>query len=584
MTEVDTVTLGTIWHFLQRVCREVRETIERTATNIMTVTVHDLAYGIWDAKGRAVAIPEGICCRLLSTSFQIRAVLQQFGEQIFPGDVFLTNHPFRAGAVHWPDWVFVKPIFYEDELVFFACVGTHVPDNGGAQPGAYFLAVDNIAEGLNIPPIKLVEKGQMRQDVLEFILCNNRLADTIRREIYSLIGSISIAERRLLELLNKYGKETVLASVEEMISRMEKAVRADIAKWPDGTFYGEAQTEDDGLEIGVPVTIRCKLTIKGDEVTFDFSESDEQRKGYVNLVYPTLLSSVLGSTFLFLDPSLVLYHNEGSMRPIHVTAREGTVVNCTPGSLVAASPSSTGEKICLSVWSALSQALPHRAITPYGSLLATMFIGQDPKTNKLYVNISFGPSGGAGAVWGYDGYQSCCVGGTFGSVSKANAEEEMLRFPWRITRYEFTTDSAGAGKWRGAPGISWEAVNEGPDCMSNLNPCEGWHTQQQGQQGGYPTPFNRAYILRGTERIDIAQPHTTQHLKAGDIFVAKSGGGAGLGPPEERDPEAVKIDVKNELVSIKAARDIYKVVLDPESLEIDYAATQIIRSEPQVET
>ena len=141
-------------------------------------------------------------------------------------------------------------------------MGTHVPDNGGAQPGVYFLAVDSIAEGLNIPPIKLVEKGQMRDDILDLILANNRLADMMRREVSSLIGSTAVAERRLLELLDKYGKETVLTSIEEMMDRTEKAVRAEISKWPNGTYYAEAKTDDDGANIGVPVTARCKLTIR----------------------------------------------------------------------------------------------------------------------------------------------------------------------------------------------------------------------------------------------------------------------------------------------------------------------------------
>jgi N-methylhydantoinase B len=111
-----------------------------------------------------------------------------------------------------------------------------------------------------------------------------------------------------------------------------------------------------------------------------------------------------------------------------------------------------------------------------------------------------------------------------------------------------------------------------------MGPCDGWYTQGQGQQGGHPTPFNRCHILRGNERIDITQPHILQEIKAGDAFVCKSGGGAGIGLPEERDPEAVRIDVKNELVSIRAARDIYKVVLKPDTLEIDYKATQELRA------
>jgi len=505
-------------------------------------------------------------------------VLKRFEGQINPGDVFLTNHPFKAGAVHLPDWVFIRPIFYKDELLFFTCMGTHVPDNGGAQAGAYYLAADSIAEGLNIPPLKLVEKGKMRQDVFELILSNNRLPDMMRREVHSLIGSTGVAERRITELLNKYGKETVFSALNEMITRTEKAVRAEIAKWPDGVYYAEAQTDDDGKTMGVPVTIRCKLTIKGDEATFDFSETDDQQKGFINAPYPVTLSMALASSFLFLDPELKSYHNEGSIKPFHVITREGTVVHAKPGALTAAAPSIAGAMTVECALSALSQALPNKAITPYGRPLHIMMIGIDPRLSQLYAYISFCPAGGAGAVCGYDGYQCCCDMGTLGVVSKTDAEEEMVRFPWRIARYEYRTDSHGAGKWRGSPGAWWEAINEGNDCTCIGGPNDGFHTQGPGQQGGYPTPLNKAYIMRGSEKIDIVHPHLIQKLKAGDMYVANSGGGAGVGRPEERDPEAVRMDVKNELVSIAAARDTYKVALDPDTLAIDREATEKLRA------
>jgi len=579
MVQTDPITVATIWHFLQRVCVEMRQTMERTATNVLTTSLHDLAYGIWDAEARAIAIPEGFPPRLISSSFPIKAVKKRFGEQIYPGDVYLTNHPFKAGAVHLPDWVFIRPIFYKDKLVFFSCMGAHVPDNGGAQAGTHFLAYDSIAEGLNIPPIKLVEKGQMREDVLDLILSNNRLPDMMRREMRSLMGSTLVAEKGLIELLDKYGKDMVFACIEEMISRTEKAVRAEIAKWPDGTYYGEAQTDDDGKRLDVTGTVRCQLTIKGDEATFDFSDSDEQVEGYINAVYSVTLSDTLCTVFLFLGPELSAYHNEGSLRPIHVIAREGTVVNARPGALTAATPGVTGAIIIESVFSALSQALPERAIASYARLAgAGTPVGIDPRTNELYVYTSFCTAGGAGAVHGCDGYQCCCDMGTLGVVSKTDAEEEMVRFPWRIIRYEFLPDSPGAGKWRGAPGAWWEAVNEGEDCVSIGGACNGWRVPGRGQLGGHSTPLNKCYIQRGNEQIEIKNPHIIQNLKTGDILVSKGGGGAGVGPPEERDPEAVRMDVKNELVSLKAARDIYKVVLDPDSLAIDYDATQSLRA------
>jgi N-methylhydantoinase B len=163
-------------------------------------------------------------------------------------------------------------------------------------------------------------------------------------------------------------------------------------------------------------------------------------------------------------------------------------------------------------------------------------------------------------------------------VGKSDAEDEMVRFPWNIIKYEFRADAHGAGKWRGAPGLIWEAVNEGGDCTNLGGAKSGFNTSGPGQQGGEPTPLNKQYVIRGKERIDNIHPKIPLDLKAGDHFVVLSGGGAGVGRSEERDPEAVRIDVKNELVSLEMAKNKYKVVFKPNTLEIDYEATNRLRN------
>lgn len=577
MKKVDPITLATTWHFIQRVCREMRETAERTASNVLVVTLHDMAYGIWDADGRAIAIPEGFPPRLISSSFPIRATKKKFEGRIYPGDVFLTNSP-REGAVHLADWVFVRPIFYENELVFWTCMGTHVADSGGARPGTHFLAIDNVAEGLNIPLIKVMEKGKWREDVAELILANNRLPNMMRHEMSSFMGSTAIAEKRMIELLDRYGKEAVNASIDAMVERTESAVRKEIQKWDDGTWYAEVHTDDDGKTMGVPVTIRCRLTIKDGEATFDFSDTDEESSGNINAHYHQTLSNTMCTTFMFLGAELAAYHNEGSMRPIHIITKKGTLVDCEPHALTASSPAVTGALTIEAVLSVLSQALPERAIGTYARLASPILVGRDESIDGVYVYSSFGPVAGAGAVCGFDGYQCACDMGTLGVVGKSDAEEEMARFPWEILRCEYQTDSHGAGKWRGSPGIVWEAVNEGGDSTNTGGPMSGFTTQGTGQQGGKPTPLNKVYILRGGVQTEVEQPRLPVHIKNGDHFIIMSGGGAGVGRPEERDPEAVRQDVKNELVSLEMAEKTYKVILHPETLEVDQKATEKLRN------
>jgi N-methylhydantoinase B len=575
-TRTDPITVATIWHFIQRVCREMRYTAERTATNVLVVTLHDMAYGIWDAQGRAIAIPEGFPPRLISSSFPIRRVKEKFAGKIKPGDVYLTNSP-KEGAVHLPDWTFIRPIFYKDELLFFTCMGTHVADSGGARPGSHFLAHDSIAEGLNIPLVKIAEAGRYREDVMNLVLENNRMPDMMRREMASLLGSTAVAEQRMIELLDKYGKDTVLSSVEEMITRTESAVRAEIAKWPEGSWSADVATDDDGLTMNRPVHVRCDLTIEDGNVILDFSRSDDQVPGMINAYYQQTLSCALCTAFLFLGSELAAYHNEGSITPFQVRTRKGSLVDCKPGALVAAGPAITGGLVIEAVMSAFSQALPYKAIAPYGPLDSLTIIGQHPDGSGIYVYTSFCAVAGAGAVTGYDGYQCLCDLGTLGVVGKTDAEEEMARFPWQIYQYEFSTDSHGAGEWRGAPGINWEAGNESGDVNFTGGTWTGLTVPSEGQHGGLPTPLNRAWVLRDCEKIDIVEPHRPLALKKGDHLVIRSAGGAGVGDPVKRDPEAVAEDVRNELVSLEMARDVYKVAVDPRTLKVDPAATQQLR-------
>jgi N-methylhydantoinase B len=162
-------------------------------------------------------------------------------------------------------------------------------------------------------------------------------------------------------------------------------------------------------------------------------------------------------------------------------------------------------------------------------------------------------------------------------VGKSDAEDEMARFPWEIVRCEFNTDSHGAGKWRGSPGIVWEAVNVGSDSMLSGGPMHGFFTQGLGQAGGSPTPLNKAYIVHDGKPEPIRDPRGRTPIKQGDHFGIMSGGGAGVGPAEERDPEAVLTDVRNELVSVRMARDVYKVAIDPAPLRINKEETERLR-------
>lgn len=578
MSQIDPITLATAWHFMRRVCREMREVMFRTSPNFLTAELHDVSVGIWDRQGQAIAIPEGLPGQFIAGGFGIKLILEEFKDQIYPGDVFLTNDPYRGGALHLPDWGFIRPIFYKDELLFLTMARSHQIDTGGAYPGGYFPgAFDIIAEGLNIPPVKVVERGKENTELMRLIWGNTREPDGVRIDNYALMASTRLCEQRMTELIDKYGREVIFDCIDEMFKRTENGMRAEIEKIPDGKYYGESATDDDGSILDIPVWVRLNLIVEGDEITLDWSKSDPQTKGFVNSAYGNTYSLSMAMSFLFADPALSEYHNEGSMRPFTVIAPEGSVVNPRFPAVLGASPVNTGTQIAESVIMAYSKALPHRAIAPWGRHYSHLIFGQDPRTNRLYIDVSFNMDGGPGAVYGYDGYQSAAMLVTLGGACKSDIEEEEIRFPWRYNRYDFVTDSCGAGKWRGSPGIYWEVVNEGDDAMMSTGNAEGETTRGEGVAGGLPTPYNKAYVTRSQKQIPL-KAHRIHDFCHGDIVTKITGGGAGVGNPLERAPEKVREDVVKEFVSLEAARDIYGVVLNEDTLEVDEHATQALRT------
>ena len=576
----DPVTVATIWHYLQTSAREMRHIIDRTAQNYLISQLHDVSVGIWLANGETVAMPVGLPVQFLGSGFAVRSIMEIFEGDLNPGDVILTNDPYHGGHnCHLPDWGFFRPIFYRGELLFWTLARAHQQDTGGSFPGGYFPnGYDIHAEGICIPPTKVVDKGQERTDIMKLIWNNVRWPLGTRVDNYAMIAATKRAEERIVSLIDKYGVDTVLVCVGEMTRRTETAVREEIHRIPDGTYSGESATDDDGTELDEPVWVRVDVTVSGDEMTLDFSRSDGQRKGFINSVYAATYGNAIAAAIMIFDPALADFHNEGTIRPIHVIAPEGLVVNCQYPATVGASPVNVGVQVMEAVLEALSKAVPERSIAAWGKHRGDYVFAVDPRTGERYVRTSFDYDGSAGAVWGYDGYVAVSCLTTMGAVNRGNVEEEETRLPWLVNRWELIPDLTGAGRWRGGPGIYWEAVNEGSDGQMATGSTDGDVVQGFGAQGGLPSPVSRCYIRRGGKDILIA-PHRLVPIKNGDMVIKVSSGGGGVGSPFMRDPKMVLKDVVNELVTIDRARSDYGVAIDPDTLSIDLEATSALRAE-----
>lgn len=577
---IDATTVATVWHSMQTICKEMRHIVKRTAQNYLIGQLQDLSVGIWGADGSAIAIPAGLPGQFLGTTFAVQDLVRDFAGNINPGDVFLTNDPYHGGHnCHLPDWGYIRPLFYKGELLFFTLCRGHQMDTGGSFPGGYFPnGYDIHAEGLIIPPIKVFDQGRERKDVVNLILNNVRFSDGVRIDLHAMIGATTMCEKRVNALLDTYGRDVVMACVKEMLERTEKAVRAEIEKIPDGVYTGAAATDDDGTVLDEPVWARARITVQGDQMTIDLSDSDKQRRGFINSVYAATYGNATAAAILYLDPALADYHNQGTMAPIKIIAPKGLVVNCEYPATVGACPVNISAQVMEAVMEALSKALPHRAIAAWAKHRGDYVFAVDPRNGERYVRTSWDYDGSGGAVWGFDGYQGLSSITALGAANRGNVEEAEVRIPWRMLKYEFVPDLTGEGRWRGGPGVRWEAINEGSDGQMATGSSDGDVVKCFGAIGGHPSPNSRTWLRRKGEDIRV-KSHRLVEVKEGDILIKHSAGGGGVGNPVERDPEMVRKDVRNGLVSFEAARDIYKVIVNPSSFKVDEAATKKLREQ-----
>jgi N-methylhydantoinase B len=583
MAEIDPITLSTVWHSFQTLVREMRHMVTRTSQSYLMSQLKDVSVGIWLADGSTVAMPQGLLCQFMGTKFAIQKIKEKFGDDLHPGDVILTNDPYKGANVHLPDWGFIRPVFYENELLFFTLVRGHQQDTGGAFPGGYFPnSYDIHAEGLCIPPIKVFINDKEREDVMGLILNNVRWPEAVRVDCYAMVATTRFAENRIHEVLRRYGKETVMAAVREMLDRTERAVRKEITAIPDGTYSGAAATDDDGTVLDEPVFVRVNITVKGDTLTVDFTGSDAQRKGFINCPFGASYAIAVGSMMLLFDPSLADFHNEGSLRPITVIAPPGSVVNPNYPATVGAAPVNVGHQIATAVGEALSKARPNRAMAAWGKRRGDYVSSVDPRSGLPYVRTTFDYDGSAGAVTGHDGPTGPLSIGSLATVMRSNAEEMEIRFPWRIVKWEVAPDLMGAGRWRGGGGIDWRAVNLGTDGRMATGSSDGDSTPGAGAQGGYPSPCSRTFIVREGKVIRV-KPHRMVEIKKGDQVVKISGGGGGVGRPIDRPTDLVSLDVKNGMITTDGARKIYGVVVDPVTFAVNEDETRRLRAQAQKE-
>lgn len=553
----------------------------RTTRSTIFNQVGDFITAVFDARGRTLAQTEYAAIIAFGAQPPLEYIIEYFGDDLADGDVIAHNDVFTGGNQNH-DLGLYLPVFRDGELVAWTAAKGHQADMGGATAGGYNPATREIwQEALRIPPLKLMEAGRRRQDVWDMIAANVRL-DYVMEDVKAMIGGCTVGRRRLDELFDRYGVDVFQEHMDYVIMSSERQVRSEVSRWPDGHYRGESWMCSDGVDPRARYRIACETIVDGDEITFDFRETDDQAPGFTNMPPSSAMGAVRIAFLMLLAAGGVdVPPNHGLFAPVHTRFRRGSLLD-------PEFPAATifGNQMCDEVLEAimlgLRDVLPDRVVAGWNQALGTVYAGTDPRTGEKKVFFGSFQRGGPGATRGSDGFDALGFTGAVGQMRSPDVETYEISHPCFIEAYEYTCDSAGAGKWRG--GLGTRTVRRlladditgatlGDDVAS-----EGAEAAP-GMFGGEPAGLNELTIEypEGTVR-EWGSKEMIAGIPYGSRVVALIGGGAGYGDPFERPADLVRREARDGLISVEAARASYGVALDPETWEIDEAGTAELRS------
>jgi N-methylhydantoinase B len=556
------------------VTEEMKTNLMRTAYNMIVYEALDFTVGLYTAEGETVSIGLGLPSFIRGMAETVKAKLKHFGRDgLQPGDILVTNDAYTTGS-HLYHFTFSLPIFHKGVLSGFACCMAHWTDVGGVLGG---VTTDIYSEGIQIPIVKYARAGVVNQDLVDIIRMNVRIPERAMGDLRAQITAVKTGERRFLELLDRYGREPVLAAIENIMDQSEKAARERTRTIPDGVYEAESFMDDDGVEIGKPVPIRVRVVKKGDEMTVDLSQIAPQVRGFFNSGATTGYSCAQVAYKCLTSPTDYPI-NEGSFRPLKVVLAPGTVVSAVKPAAMRwwmTFPMTVVD----TVFKAMERAIPDRTIAAHhADLLVCLINGISPKDGRLFL-AGIGPSGGGfGAKRTEDGV-SATVCLNDGDTHNHPIEQMEAKYPMLFERHALREDSGGPGRYRG--GLGTEQVVQARSPININIQVDRVHCPPWGLAGGRAGAGNQVELrIKGKDIDDLPNAKVLmQRLDRGDAITIRAGGGGGFGPPEERDPEAVARDVREGYVSPGVAREVYGVVLDARTFAVDPAATEKRRTE-----
>lgn len=581
--EIDAVLVAIVQGTLASIQAEMTATLRQSGRSNVATIARDYSHAIFDENAEMILQGEDLPAHLGSLMFGVKGVAAHFAGDVRPGDVYYHNDP-ECGGSHLPDMCAYLPVFIDGELAFWAVSKLHVVDAGGPVAGSYNRDAREVyAEGIRIPPVRLVGEGEVREDVLSLILANIRSPHQQRGDIRAQLGAVRVAERRLRQLCAKYGHDVVRRCGAELQDLADREMRAMIARIPDGVTRASVLLEDIGHGLG-DMQLRAEATVTGERLHIRL-ESPPQIPYYINSYASNTISGVYLGIIMWAQ--LAPPYNAGLYRSISVDCGpEGTILNARLPAPHALSTSVPNENVALAVHAALSAAHETRQIGGWGSSYGLKLSGPDPRSpdgHGFVYNFIASLISGTGAIDGaMDGWPTSGPANCLGGLTCGDTELFEAVYPLILHKYAIRQDSGGAGRWRGGCGNDF--------ALEPLVPIDVATTGQ-----GYKEPANavggarnglpeRKTSVSAVERADGMREPIPSNMRftlgPGDRFTSANPGGGGCGDPFTRPVAEVLADVLDGYVSIDAAEIEYGVVIAPAEageLEVDIAATNALR-------
>ncbi len=538
--EHDPVLIEVLSSALSSIVEEMGETLVRASYSTNIKERRDCTASVFDSRGRMLAQDEGGSpLHLGSLMGIVDEITRRYPvDEIAEGDMFIGNDPFTGGGSHLPDIVLASPVFVDGDLVAWVANLAHHADFGDRGHAHIY------QEGLRIPPVRLLRRGELQTDLFDLILLNCQVPHERKADLRAQIAANRLAESRVTELAERYGTVTLLRAGEALLDYTERRTRAALRRVPDGVYeftdLFDCPELDDELELAV------RITVRGDEIDVAFS-APRQVRASVNVVWTALYAAVYYSLKTLIDPDIV--PNAGLHRPVSISAPEGSVLNCVEPAAVNGR-SETCQRVVDLIHGAMASAVPATVTAASnGANTGVHFSGVRSATGRYFVYLET-IGGGCGARLTKDGMDGVQVHMT--NTSNLPVEALETEYPLTVEEYALVEDSGGPGRTRGGMGIRRTVRVEERDVHFWLDTSRQ-KSAPWGLSGGLPGARARVELSDGARPIS----HGYTLLQPGDRVSIVTAGAGGYGPPAERDPEQVRRDLAEGRISTETAREVY---------------------------